>query len=139
DVLGLAPTGAAANRVSLGAAGVPLLDLVGDPGLAPLDRGTAGLFHTAFLLPDRASIARWLGFVVQQRIRLLGASDHRVSEAIYLADPEGNGIEVYADRPVAEWRSVDGQLDMPSNPLDLQDLLRAADGAWSGMPASSVI
>jgi catechol 2,3-dioxygenase len=140
DVLGLAPTDEAADRVSLGAAGVPLLDLVGDPGLAPLDRGEAGLFHTAFLLPDRASLARWLGFAVQRRIRLLGASDHRVSEAVYLADPEGNGIEVYADRPVTAWRSVGGQLDMPSNPLDLQDLRRAAgDGAWSGMPASSVI
>ncbi len=101
DVLGLVPVGQSAGRVVLGVSGKPLLELVGDPGLAPLDRREAGLFHTAFLLPDRASLARWLGFVAQRRIRLLGASDHRVSEAIYLADPEGNGIEVYADRPVA--------------------------------------
>jgi catechol 2,3-dioxygenase len=109
------------------------------PSLAPLDRREAGLFHTAFLLPDRASLARWLGFVAQQGIRLLGAADHRVSEAIYLADPEGNGIEVYADRPVAHWRSVDGQLDMPSDPLDLQALLAVGDGTWAGIPVGSVI
>jgi catechol 2,3-dioxygenase len=140
DVLGLAPIGQSAGRVVLGVSGKPLLGLVGDPGLMPLDRREAGLFHTAFLLPDRASLARWLGFVAQRRIRLLGASDHRVSEAIYLADPEGNGIEVYADRPVADWRSVGGQIDMPSDPLNLQALLAAAGGgAWAGMPDDSVI
>lgn len=140
DVLGLVPVAQSAGRVVLGVPGKPLLELVGDPGLMPLDRREAGLFHAAFLLPDRAGLGRWLGFVAQRRIPLLGASDHRVSEAIYLADPEGNGIEVYADRPVSDWRSVGGQLDMPSDPLDLQDLLRAAaDGAWAGMPACSVV
>lgn len=140
DVLGLAPVGQSDGRVILGAAHTPLLELLGDPGLAPLDRRQAGLFHTAFLLPDRASLARWLGFVAQRQVALLGASDHRVSEAIYLADPEGNGIEVYADRPLAAWRSTGGQLDMPSDRLDLQELFGAAgDGAWTGMPAGSVI
>src|SRR4051812_45133767 len=65
DVLGLVPVGQSAGRVVLGVPGEPLLELVGDPGLAPLDRREAGLFHTAFLLPDRASLARWLGFVAQ--------------------------------------------------------------------------
>jgi catechol 2,3-dioxygenase len=139
DVLGLAPIGHPAGRVVLGVSGKPLLELIGDPGLAPLDGREAGLFHTAFLLPDRASLARWLGFVTQQGIRLLGAADHRVSEAIYLADPEGNGIEVYADRPVAFWRSVDGQLDMPSDPLDLQTLLADGSGTWAGIPVGTVI
>lgn len=140
DVLGLVSVGQSDGRVILGATRTPLLELLGDPDLAPLDRRQAGLFHTAFLLPDRASLARWLGFVVQRQVALLGASDHRVSEAIYLADPEGNGIEVYADRPLAAWRSTGGQLDMPSDRLDLQELLDAAgDGAWTGMPAGSVI
>jgi catechol 2,3-dioxygenase len=140
DVLRLVLVGQSAEHIVLGVPGRPLLELVGDPGFSPLDHREAGLFHTAFLLPDRASLARWLGFVTQRRVRLIGASDHRVSEAIYLADPEGNGIEVYADRPVADWRSADGQLDMPSDPLDLQGLLAAAgDGAWTSMPAGSVI
>lgn len=140
EVLGLAPTAEAADdRVTLGAAGTPLLGLVGDPGLAPLDRRAAGLFHTAFLLPNRASLARWLGIAARRQIDLHGASDHRVSEVIYLADPEGNGIEVYADRPVAEWRPVGGQIDMPSDPLDLQDLLAAGGATWGGMPAGSVV
>lgn len=140
DVLGLAPVEHSDGRVVLGATRTPLLELLGDPGLAPLDRRQAGLFHTAFLLPDRASLARWLGFVAQRQVALLGASDHRVSEAIYLADPEGNGIEVYADRPLAAWRSTGGQIDMPSDQLDLRELLGAAgDGAWTGMPAGSVI
>ncbi|MDJ0391289.1 VOC family protein [Roseomonas sp. E05] len=139
DVLGLVPVEQSIGRLALGLPGVPLLELTGDPSLAPLDRRQAGLFHTAFLLPDRASLGRWLGFVAQRRISLLGASDHGVSEAIYLADPEGNGIEVYADRPVATWRSAGGQLAMPSEPLDLQDLLGAGDGAWMGMPAGTVI
>ncbi len=139
DVLGLVPAAQSAGHVVLGAAGTSLLELVGDPGLAPRDRRHAGLFHTAFLMPDRASLARWLGFAAERRIRLHGASDHGVSEAIYLADPEGNGIEVYADRPVSAWRSAGGQIDMPSDPLDLEGLLAAADGPWTGMPAGSVI
>jgi catechol 2,3-dioxygenase len=140
DALGLVPVGQSAERIVLGVSGKPLLELVGDSSLAPLDRREAGLFHTAFLLPDRANLAHWLGFITRRRVRLLGAADHRVSEAIYLADPEGNGIEVYADRPVADWRAAGGQLDMPSNPLDLQALLAAGSGGtWAGMPAGSVI
>ncbi|GAA0596281.1 VOC family protein [Craurococcus roseus] len=140
DVLGLVPLEEAAGRVVLGAAGTALLELVGDPSLAPLDRRQAGLFHTAFLLPDRASLARWLRFAAERRIRLHGASDHGVSEAIYLADPEGNGIEVYADRPVSAWHSEGGRVDMPSDPLDLEGLLAAAaDGRWTGMPAGGVV
>lgn len=117
--LGLAPTGKAAGRVGLGAAGTTLPGFVGDHGLAPLDRREAGLPQTAFLPPGRASLARWPGFVARRQIRLLGASDHRVGKAICLADPERNGIEVHADRPVAAWRSTDGWLDVPSDPLDL--------------------
>jgi catechol 2,3-dioxygenase len=139
DTLGLVPLEEAAGRIVLGTAATPLLELVGDPGLAPLDRRQAGLFHTAFLMPDRASLARWLRFVAERGIRLHGASDHGVSEAIYLADPEGNGIEVYADRPVSAWRSVGGQIDMPSDPLGLEGLLATADGPWTGMPAGGVV
>ncbi len=140
DILGLVPVEQSAGRVALGIGTTPLLELIGDPGLAPLDRREAGLFHTAFLLPDRASLARWLGFVAHRQIRLHGASDHGVSEAIYLADPEGNGIEIYADRPMADWRSTCGQIEMPSDPLDTEALLAAADGGgWTGMPEGGVV
>jgi catechol 2,3-dioxygenase len=139
-VLGLRLINHGANRMTLGTASAPLLDLVGDPGLVRRDPRSAGLFHTAILLPSRPDLARWLAFVMEQRVPLHGASDHGVSEAIYLADPEGNGIEVYADRPASEWRPDGGQLDMPSDPLDLHDLLRAASGsALPEIPEASVI
>lgn len=68
------------------------------------------------------------------------ASDHVVSEAIYLADPEGNGIEVYADRPISRWRTPEGEIQMASERLDVEDLLRAAGGsAWAGFPAGGLI
>jgi len=116
------------------------VELVGDPGLVPGDRRTAGLFHTAFLLPTRADLGRWLGFASQNDIRLAGAADHKVSEAVYLADPEGNGIEIYADRPLAEWDGGDSGFAMTNDPLNLPDLVAAGgEGAWTGMPANAFI
>ena len=139
-VMGLDRLEAGGDVVSLGVGGEPLLELKGDPALAPLDRREAGLFHTAFLLPDRAALARWLAHARGAGIRLEGASDHRVSEALYLSDPEGNGIEVYADRPPAEWGRVDGRVEMPSDPLDLDALLAEAEGTrWTGMPADGTV
>jgi catechol 2,3-dioxygenase len=134
-VLGLGTIEAHGNRVVLGSGATPLLELAGDPTLAPRDPRQAGLFHTAFLMPTRADLARWVAHVAAARMPLQGASDHIVSEAIYLADPEGNGIEVYADRPVAQWRTASGEVRMATDPLDLQDLLRSAGGgAWTGFP-----
>lgn len=133
-VLGLAVLEAGGNRAVLGN-GMPLLELHGDPVLAPADPRQAGLFHTAFLMPTRADLARWLAHVAAARVPLQGASDHIVSEAIYLADPEGNGIEVYADRPQARWRTASGEVRMATDPLDIQDLLSAAgDRAWRSFP-----
>ena len=89
--------------------------------------GTTGLYHTAFLYPDRASLADALRRVVQAGVPIEGAADHGVSEAIYLSDPDGNGIEIYRDRPEAEWpRGADGALTMVNAPLDLQALLAEA-------------
>ncbi|ARJ70435.1 VOC family protein [Paracoccus contaminans] len=128
------------GRLTLGTGTVPLLDLLGDPALAPGDRRQAGLFHTAFLMPSRAELGRWLAHAAAMRVPLQGASDHIVSEAIYLADPEGNGIEVYADRPVARWHGPAGEIRMSTDPLDMQALLRAADGTeWSGFPQGGTI
>lgn len=135
SVLGLRPVATGDNRITLGTGGTPLLELVSDAKLAPLDPRQAGLFHTAFLMPTRADLARWVAHVAEARVPLQGASDHIVSEALYLADPEGNGIEVYADRPVSRWHGAGGEITMSTDPLDLQDLLQSAEGTeWSGFP-----
>src|SRR5256885_2492088 len=104
QTIGLAVLDRDANTARLGAGGVPLLELEAAPTATPDDPRTAGLYHTAFLQPTRADLARWLVHVARNRVALTGASDHLVSEAIYLDDPEGNGIEVYRDRRPEEWR-----------------------------------
>jgi len=135
SVLGLSPIETGNGRITLGTGSTPLLELAGDPSLSPLDPRQAGLFHTAFLMPTRADLARWIAHVAEARVPLQGASDHLVSEALYLADPEGNGIEVYADRPVSRWHGAGGEITMSTDPLDLQDLLKSAEGTeWSGFP-----
>jgi catechol 2,3-dioxygenase len=139
-VLGLAEIEAGETRVVLGTAGTPLLELEGDPSLAPRDPRQAGLFHTAFLMPTRADLGRWVAHAAEARVALQGASNHIVSEALYLDDPEGNGIEVYADRPAAVWQTPSGEVRIATDPLDLQDLLASAAGtAWSGFPAGGSV
>jgi catechol 2,3-dioxygenase len=94
-------------------------------GQAPA-RGTTGLYHFAVLYPSRAALADALRRLIAAGIPLDGAADHGVSEALYLRDPDGNGLELYWDRPQAEWpRTPDGSVNMVTEPLDLQDLLTA--------------
>jgi catechol 2,3-dioxygenase len=134
-ILGLAPIETGDSRVVLGAHGPGLIELRGDAALAPPDPQQAGLFHIAFLMPTRADLARWVAHAASAGARLEGASDHVVSEALYLSDPEGNGVEVYADRPAERWRSAKGDVRMTTDPLDMADLLSDAGGeAWSGFP-----
>ncbi|GGE17801.1 glyoxalase [Primorskyibacter flagellatus] len=93
----------------------------------PPPPGHTGLYHTAFLYPDRASLGDALKRIVQAGIPLDGAADHGVSEAIYLRDPDGNGVELYRDRAEADWpRNAKGELEMVNSPLDLQALLDEA-------------
>lgn len=97
-------------------------------GGKPPPPGTTGLFHTAILYPTRAALADALHRVLTAGIQLDGASDHGVSEALYLRDPDDNGVELYRDRPEAEWpRAADGTLAMFTRRLDLDDLLRARE------------
>lgn len=138
-VIGLETIHQSAAKVTLGAGTVPLLELLGDPSATPRNPRDAGLFHTAFLLPTRADLSRWLAHAVKLGVRLQGASDHIVSEALYLDDPEGNGIEIYADRPVSRWRDAAGQIRMATEPLDIPDLLAAGTGDWAGFPAGGTI
>lgn len=142
DAVGLPAVDRVANVVSLGpSAAAPLVELVGDPDAPPRPRRGTGLFHLALLVPGRTELARSLRRIAQAGWRLTGASDHLVSEALYLTDPEGNGIEIYRDRPREEWASDGGELRMATLPLDLESVMRelppeAGDG---GMPGGTVM
>lgn len=93
-------------------------------GGAPAPRGSTGLYHTAILYPDRRELARVCRRILDAGWPLSGASDHGVSEALYLDDPDGNGVELYRDRPREEWSySEDGSVEMVTRPLDVEDLL----------------
>jgi catechol 2,3-dioxygenase len=141
DVIGLRVVEEKPGTVRLGTGSSVLLELRHKPDARIRSPREAGLFHTAFLLPSRVDLGAWLDFAAQRRVLIHGASDHLVSEAIYLSDPEGNGIEIYADRPSSAWPCMgDGMFAMPSEPLDLQDLLRAgADRPWSGFPEDGIV
>lgn len=96
-------------------------------GGTPPPKGHTGLYHTAFLYPSRATLGDAMKRVLNAGIKLDGASDHGVSEALYLRDPDGNGVELYWDKPEADWpRDADGALNMVNDPLDLASLLAAA-------------
>ena len=99
-------------------------------GGSPPPAGTTGLYHLAILYPTRLELADALRRVLAAGIALDGASDHGVSEALYLRDPDGNGVELYWDRPKEQWpRTSAGELNMVTNPLDLESLLQEASGA----------
>jgi catechol 2,3-dioxygenase len=131
------------DRLLLGAGGNILLELVELPGAAHLP-GRTGLYHFAVLVPSRLELAYVLRNLVQQQVPLTGFADHHVSEAIYLPDPDGHGIEIYRDRPRDEWRNEQGQLHMTTDPLDVEGLLgelRAATGepGWQGLPPGTTM
>ncbi|MBL9073880.1 VOC family protein [Tabrizicola sp.] len=97
-------------------------------GGSPPPPGHTGLYHSAFLFPDRKALAQVLKRLVEAGYPLTGATDHGVSEALYLDDPDGNGVELYRDRPEADWpRAADGSLAMITKRLDVQALLAEAD------------
>ena len=110
------------------------LELLCDPGAPARPRGSLGLYHFALLLPDRRSLAGVARRLLEHRWMLDGASDHGVSEALYLHDPEGNGIELYRDRPREAWPLPQGQVGMTSAPLDIDGLLATAPAAAAMHP-----
>ncbi|EYB68037.1 glyoxalase/bleomycin resistance protein/dioxygenase [Deinococcus phoenicis] len=138
-LLGLTPMTSSADAVTLGAHGTPLLHLLARPDLPAPAGSRPGLYHTAFLLPGRADLGRWLAHAATLGLRL-GTGDHLVSEAIYLQDPEGNGIEVYRDRPRSEWTWQDGQVRMDTLSVDVPGVLAAAEGTtFEGAPAGTSV
>lgn len=137
-ILGLRELERRGERLYLGVEeDLPLVVLQEEPGAQPKPRRTTGLYHLAILLPSRKDLARTLRQLSDNRYPLLGAADHRVSEALYLADPEGNGIEIYADRPRYLWSDEKGELEMTTEPLEVESLtaeLREGDESWTGLP-----
>jgi catechol 2,3-dioxygenase len=124
DTVGLRVLAQSDGTASLGA-DTELVRLVEEPGAKPA-RGYAGLYHVALLLPDRPALARWLAHAARERIPVEGLSDHAVSEAIYLRDPDQHGIEIYADRPREQWEGRVMEL-MTTIPLDVDSLLGELD------------
>ncbi len=111
---------------ALGANDSPLLRLSALPGGRERPRHTAGLYHFAILLPSEQELGGFLQRALEERLPLTGTADHFVSQALYFDDPEGNGIEVYADRPRSEWQYPNGRLNIGTDHLDFERLLRIA-------------
>ena len=133
--VGLRTLDSAAERASLGPEGGPaILELVAEPDAPPRPPGTTGLFHFAILVPDRRDLAAALRRVGDSGWRFSGASDHLVSEALYLSDPEHNGIEIYRDRPREDWDYDGDQVRMATIPLDVAEVMAALDGADPAAP-----
>lgn len=129
------------DMAHLGAGGPDLLVLSQNPS-APHPHGATGLYHFAVLIPSRFHLARSLKRIAETQTPVQGFADHHVSEAVYLADPDGNGIEIYRDRPRDEWRYVDGKLRMGTDRLDLEGVmaeLARRDEAEEGLDAQTVI
>ena len=135
QAVGLRPQDLEDGDLLLGAPGAPaLVRLHGDASAPPLDRQATGLFHLAILVPSRHDLAQALVRLAQARWPLDGVADHLVSEALYLSDPDGNGIEIYRDRPRDEWRYQGDQLEMATLPLDLNDLAGELSSTDSAQP-----
>ena len=139
-VLGMEMLERDSGRASLGVGAAPLIDLVEKKGVAPVPRrGRFGLYHFALLLPDRTTLGRFAAHVLRLGLGP-GMADHAVSEALYLSDPDGLGIEVYADRPRASWTYRGEELTMTTEPLDIAGVLEAGAGAdWGGAPEGTIM
>jgi catechol 2,3-dioxygenase len=137
DVIGLSVIDQGKGHTDLGVSGLPLVGLVSKPEGVSSPYST-GLYHLAILLPDRFELGRWLLNFLENGYRLDGAGDHLVSEALYLSDPDGNGIEVYRDRPRQDWEINNGQIKMDTLPVDIQSMLQEAprDG-FNGLPVGT--
>ncbi len=134
STLGLAELGREGGVAVLGAGARPLVELRERRGSRSAGRGRLGLFHFAILLPDRPALGRFVQHLADLDVQA-GAGDHLVSEAFYLTDPDGLGIEVYADRPRESWRRNGRELLMATDPVDVAAVVAAGGGvAWSGIP-----
>ena len=142
EVIGLQVTQTIGSRAWLAAHGddTPLVELHARARARPAPRqGRLGLFHFAILVPERATLGRVVRHIADRGV-YAGSADHAVSEALYLTDPDGLGIEIYADRPRATWRLAGQELYLTTEPLDLHDLVRqAGDAPWAGLPSGTTM
>lgn len=141
NALGFALHRRTEDSATLGAGGADLLVLTAQPDARPV-HGTTGLYHFAILVPSRRDLARSLQQLAETRTSVQGFADHRVSEAIYLSDPEGNGIEIYRDRPRSAWYDSQGRFHMTTDLLDLEDLLAELQDnrqPWTGLQPGTTI
>ena len=138
EVIGLNEISRDASSCTMGQGANPLLTLIEDRAARPYPR-EAGLFHTAFLLPDRESLGAWFRHSKSMNVKLDGAADHLVSEALYLTDPEGNGVEVYADRDRSHWSIDNDKIKLDTKRLNLSALEATAIETWTGIPDDAVI
>lgn len=137
-VLGFRVAGEDGQSVSLGTGhGPALIILLSTPDAALPPPASTGLFHAAFLVPGRKDLAALIRRVDERGGVFDGFSDHHVSEAAYLRDPEGNGLELYADRPKDRWRASDGRIRLTTEPLDIQSLLREAPESAPALPSGT--
>jgi catechol 2,3-dioxygenase len=142
EVVGFRLIEVAGRLATLAAEGTgPLLQLIETPGARPMPQNAAGLFHFAILVPTRADLGRSLRQLVAGGVQI-GHSDHAVSEALYASDPDGNGIEIYWDRPAATWEWTDGVVKITIDPLDLRGLMDEGmrdRRPWTGLAAGTRI
>jgi len=139
EILGFKVLKSTEKTVELTADGEqPLLTLNNSDSYEMKPARTTGLYHFALLLPERKDLASFLLHIAAKRYPI-GASDHQVSEAIYLEDPEGNGIEIYSDRPSSQWTIENKYVKMSTDPLNTEDLLKEADETWKGLPRNTVM
>lgn len=137
-IMGLDPISVTEKEAVLGKGGAALMTLVSHPDAEPDNKAAAGLYHTAFLMPSRKALGEWLIFAVRNKVPFTGFSDHLVSEALYLDDPEGNGIEVYSDRSPLTWKWNNDLVEMAVDHLDLDSLVEGlpmeAGSSYSAPP-----
>ncbi|MCM3612181.1 VOC family protein [Planococcus sp. MERTA32b] len=141
DIIGFQVISEQASEVRLGTDGKSLIRLTAREGVEPKQDRYAGLYHFAILLPSRKELGKILLHLHQQGVRM-GSSDHLVSEALYLSDPEGNGIEIYRDRDPEEWDWNNGEVAMAVDPIDAEGVVQEAalsNESWSGMPSGTVM
>lgn len=141
DTLGFLESPRGGRTAVMSAGGPVLIELHERRDSVPKPRRSTGLFHFAILVPSRAALGRSLRRLADRQWPLSGVADHLVSEALYLSDPDGLGIEIYRDRPRETWRTANGELAMTTDPLDVQSVANeaGADAPWQGLEAGTVI
>jgi catechol 2,3-dioxygenase len=142
NLLGMSTLSSSQGRATVGVGDTPLLELIEQPGAVRQPARSTGLYHVAILLPSKRDLARLIMHLLQNNYRIGGASDHLVSEAFYLDDPDGNGLELYRDRPRAEWPMRDSQIQMDTLPIDIEEfftVLRGDNEPWAGIAAGTTV